>query len=120
MKEKENINKELKNKDSYLQGLYEDFKKGFLDEEQYISLRTKYKYDFNKLEERLHTIDIKLLEIQTKQNKWKDKKTLFKKYKQIKELNVEIVNNFIDQIVIGKYDEETRQRKIHIVWNFTD
>lgn len=120
MKEKENINKELKNKNLYLQGLYEDLKKGFLDEEQYIFLKTKYKYDSNKLEERLHTIDIRLLDIQIKQNKLKDKKTLFKKYKQIKELNVEIVNNFIDQIVIGKYDEETGQRKIHIVWNFTD
>lgn len=119
-KEKENISKELKSKSSYFQGLYEDLKKGFLDEEQYVSLRTKYKEDYNKLEERLQTIETSLLGIQAKQNKLKDKKTLFKKYKQIKELDVEIVNDFVDQIVIGKYDEETDQRKIHIVWNFAE
>ena len=119
-KEKENINKELKSKSSYFQGLYEDLKKGFLDEEQYVSLRTKYKDDCDKLEQRLETIENSLLGFQAKQNKLKNKKTLFKKYKQIKELNVEIVNDFVDQIVIGKYDEETEQRKIHIVWNFAD
>lgn len=119
-KEKENISKELKSKNSYFQGLYEDLKKGLLDEEQYISLRAKYKDDYKKLEERLKTIENSLLGIQEKQNKLKDKKTLFKKYKQIKELDVEIVNDFIDQVIIGKYDEATNQRKIHIVWNFAE
>lgn len=119
-KEKENISKELKSKNSYFQGLYEDLKKGLLDEEQYISLRAKYKEDYKKLEERLKTIENSLLGIQAKQNKLKDKRTLFKKYKQIKELDVEIVNDFIDQVIIGKYDETTNQRKIHIIWNFAN
>lgn len=119
-KEKENIGKELKSKNSYFQGLYEDLKKGLLDEEQYISLRAKYKEDYKKLEERLKTIENSLLGIQAKQNKLKDKRTLFKKYKQIKELDVEIVNDFIDQVIIGKYDETTNQRKIHIIWNFAN
>lgn len=118
IKEKENINKELKNKKIYFQGLYEDLKKSLLEEEQYVSLRIKYKDDYNKLEERLQIIENRLLEIQTKKNKLKDKQTLFNKYKKINELDVEIVNNFIYQIVIGKYDEEKNQRKIHIVWNF--
>lgn len=118
IKEKENISKELKNKKLYFQGLYEDLKKGFLEEEQYVFLRTKYKEDCNKLEERVQIIENRLLKIQTKQKKLKDKKNLFKKYKQIHELDVLIVNDFIDQIVIGKYVEEKNQRKIHIVWNF--
>lgn len=117
-KEKENISKELKIKNSYFQGLYEDLKKSFLNEEQYISLRTKYKDDSNKLEGRLKSIENSLLDIQAKQNRLKDRKTLFRKYKQINKLNIEIVNDFIDRIVIGKYDETTNRRKIHIVWNF--
>lgn len=117
-KEKENINKELKSKNSYFQGLYEDLKKGFLDDEQYIALRTKYKDDYVKLEERLQTIEKSLLSIQNKKSKLKDKKSLFEKYKQISELDVEIVNDFIDKIIIGKYDEKNNQRKVHIVWNF--
>ena len=39
-------------------------------------------------------------------------------YKQIDKLSVEIVNDFIDKIYIGHFDEETKERKIHIVWNF--
>lgn len=120
LKEQENIIKEFKNKSSYFQGLYEDLKKGLLDEEQYISLRIKYKDDYSKLEERSKTIENSLLCIQTKQNKMKDRKTLFKKYKQIKKLDIQIINDFIDRIIVGKYDEKTNQRKIHIVWNFSD
>ena len=119
-KEKENISKELKSKSSYFQDLYEDLKREFLTEEEYMSMRSKYQEDFAKLNERLQTIETSLLGIQAKQSKLKDKKTLFLKYKQIKELDVEIVNDFIDRIVIGEYNEETDQRKIHIVWNFAD
>ena len=48
----------------------------------------------------------------------KDKKTLFSKYKRIDELNVEIINDFIDKVIIGNYDFQKKERKIHIVWNF--
>lgn len=120
IKEKNKIIKELKSKSSYFQGLYEDLKKGLLDEEQYVSLRTKYKEDNNKLEERLQTIEKSLLSIKSKQEKLKDKKSLFKKYKHIDKLNIEIVNDFIDKITIGNYDEEKDQRNIHIIWNFAD
>lgn len=119
-KEKININKELKNKNSYFQGLYEDLKKGLLDEEQYISLKIKYKEDNDKLEERLQKIDKRLLLIQEKKSKLKDKKSLFKKYNHINELNIEIVNDFIDRIDVGKVDDETKKRNIHIVWNFVE
>lgn len=119
-KEKENISKELKSKNSYFQGLYEDFKKNLLDEDQYISLRNKYKEDYNKLEERLHTIEKSLLGFQAKQTRLKDKKTLFEKYKHINELSVEIINDFIEKIIVGKYDEKQDQRKIEIRWNFAE
>ena len=117
-KEKDNINKELKNKCTYFQCLYEDLKKGLLDEEEYISLRTKYKEDNNKLEERLQTIEKNLLSIKIKQNKLKDKNILFNKYKQIDKLNIDIINDFVDKIEIGEYDEIQNNRNIHIIWNF--
>ncbi len=117
-KEKLNIEKELKSKDSYFQSLYEDRKKGFLDDDEYMTLKTKYKEDYNKLEDRLEAIKKELIAIEVKQEKLKDKKTLFKKYKQVNKLSVEIVNDFIEKIFVGQYDEDTKQRKIHIVWNF--
>lgn len=118
-KESLNINKELQNKDSYFQSLYEDRKKGFLDDEEYIRLKNKYSDDYNKLKNRLIIIEKELNAIFNKQEILKDKKTLFKKYEQIKKLNVEIVNNFIDKIFIGSYDDKLNQREIRIVWKFS-
>ena len=63
-KEKENISKELKSKSSYFQDLYEDLKREFLTEEEYMSMRSKYQEDFAKLNERLQTIETSLLGIQ--------------------------------------------------------
>lgn len=119
-KEKNSISKEIENKNSYFQSLYEDFKKELLDESQYISLRNKYKDDYTKLEERLQIIEKKLLTLQSQKSKIKDKKTLLSKYKEINDLNVEIVNNLIDKIFIGNYDCVTNRRSIHVIWNLTE
>ena len=35
------------------------------------------------------------------------------------ELSIEIVEDFIDKILIGNYDETTNSRDIKIIWNFT-
>ncbi len=119
-KEKQTIKKELESKDSYFQSLYEDRKNGFIDDNEYLTLRTKYKNDCSNLEERLITIENKLIAIYAKQDVLKNKKTLFSKYKHIDKLNVEIINDFIEKIIIGPYDEVNNTRNINIVWNFTN
>lgn len=48
----------------------------------------------------------------------KSQKSIFKKYRHIDKLDVEIVNEFIDKILIGHYDKETNSRDIRIIWNF--
>ena len=116
-KEKEKINKELVNKKTYLQSLYEDLKKEILDEEQYFTLKEKYQDDYNLLEERIKIIDNNLLSIQKFKKKLKNN-SLFKKYIKINELKPEIVNNLIEKIIIGNYDKKKNERKIHIIWNF--
>ncbi len=119
-KEKLAIDKELKSKDTYFQSLYEDMKKGLLDEKEYMNLRKKYKEDYSRLKDRIENIQIEIKTIQIKQEKLKDKKALFKKYKHIDSLNVHIINDFIDKIFIGKLDKKINKRNIHIVWNFTN
>ena len=52
----------------------------------------------------------------------KTKKNIFKKYRHIEELSIEIAYDFIDKILrgsIGNYDEEANSRDIKIIWNFT-
>ena len=48
----------------------------------------------------------------------KSKKNIFKKYRHIDKLNVEIVGDFIDKVLIGHYNEETNSRNIKVIWNF--
>ena len=117
-KEKQSIKKELENKDSYFQSLYEDRKKGFIDDNEYLILRAKYKEDYSNLEERLEKIQKNLTAIYAKQDILKDKKTLFSKYKHIDNLDINIVNDFIEKIIIGSYDEVSNTRNITIIWNF--
>ena len=117
-KEKQSIKKELENKDSYFQGLYEDRKKDFIDDNEYLTLRTKYKQDYSNLEERLEKIQKNLTTIYAKQDVLKDKKTLFSKYKHIDTLDINVVNDFIEKIIIGSYDEVSNTRNITIIWNF--
>lgn len=117
-KEKQSIKKELENKDSYFQCLYEDRKKGFIDDNEYLTLRTKYKQDYSNLEERLEKIQKNLTAIHAKQDILKDKKTLFSKYKHIDNLDINVVNDFIEKIIIGSYDEVSNTRNITIIWNF--
>ena len=117
-KEKQSIKKELENKDSYFQGLYEDRKKGFIDDNEYLTLRNKYKQDYSNLEERLEKIQKNLTAIHAKQDILKDKKTLFSKYKHINTLDINVVNDFIEKIIIGSYDEVSNTRNITIIWNF--
>lgn len=119
-KEKQSIKKELESKDSYFQSLYEDRKNGFIDDNEYLILRTKYKEDYSNLEERLEKIQKNLTAIYAKQDVLKDKKTLFSKYKHVDKLDINVVNDFIEKIVIGAYDEVSNTRKINIVWNFTN
>ena len=118
--EKEKLNKQLESKNLYFQELYEDLKKGYLDEGQYFSLRSIYKDECGKLEERLKVIDKTLLSINAKKDKLKNKNALFAKYKHIDQLSPEIVYDFIEKIIIGKINPETEERKIHIIWNFAD
>lgn len=117
-KELNNINKELQNKNSYFQRLYEDRISGILSEKEFLVLMNKYKDDTTKLEDRIKIIKKEMNLINTKKEKLKNKKNNFKKYRYVDNLNIEIISNFIDKILVGCYDEKTNSRDIKIIWNF--
>lgn len=117
-KELLDINKELQVKKTYFQRLYEDRANGLLDTDEYIMLKTKYKDDSELLEERIVKIKEKLEMISLKKEKIRDKSSIISKYKNINSLEVDIVNDFINKIYIGKVDKETNKRNIKIEWNF--
>ena len=71
-----------------------------------------------RLEQRLKIIEKNLKSIYKEKNERKNRDLLFNKYKEINTLNSFIVDNFIDKIIIGKYDLITNSRNIKIIWNF--
>ena len=116
--ELKSINKELQSKSTYFQKLYEDRTNGILPEKEFLILLNKYKDDNSKLEERVSIIKREIASTNAKKESLKSKKNIFKKYRHIDKLNVEIVGDFIDKILIGNADEETGSREIEILWNF--
>ena len=116
--EKQNILKELNNKNSYFGKLYEDRLSGIITTEEYIALRNKYREDTDKLNNRITIIDNELDNIYLKQEQFKDKHQLLQKYRHITELTPKLVREFIDKVYIGVFDETNNTRPIRIVWNF--
>ena len=118
-KELQSINKELQVKSTYFQKLYEDRTNGILPEKEFLILMNKYKDDNEKLEERQKIVKKEISSTLATKETVKTKKNIFKKYRHIKELSIEIVEDFIYKILIGNYDETTNLRYIKIMWNFT-
>ncbi len=118
-KELQNINKELQSKSTYFQRLYEDRTNGILREKEFLILMNKYKDDNEKLEERQKIVKKEISSTLVKKEVVKSEMNIFKKYRHIKELSIAIVEDFIDKILIGSYDETTNSRDIKVIWNFT-
>ena len=118
-KELNNMNKELQSKSTYFQRLYEDRANGILDDKEYMMLKTKYSDDSKRIEDRISSIKKEIDLIDKKKQSIKNKKNIFKKYSHIDNLSVEIVNDFIDKVLIGYHNDDTDERNIEIVWNFT-
>ena len=78
----------------------------------------KYKDDTTKLEDRMKIIKKDIASTTAKKETLKTKMNIFKKYRHIDKLDIEIVGDFIDKILVGHYDEETNSRDIKIIWNF--
>lgn len=117
-KELNNINKELQSKSTYFQRLYEDRISGLLLEKEFIILMNKYKDDNNKLEERMKIVKKEIATTTAKKVTLKTRKNIFKKYKHIDKLNIEVINIFVDKVIVG-YENDDHSRDIKIVWNFT-
>jgi len=118
-KELISIDKELQTKKTYFQRLYEDRANGLLDTEEYMMLKTKYKDDSERLEDRAKKIHEEIELYNTKKKVLKGKQNIFNKYKHVEKLDVDIVSDFVDKILIGKLDKINKTRDIKIVWNFS-
>ena len=121
-KSKGELEQDLERKNQHLQTLYEDFKKGYLNQEEYFSFRERYRTSIEKIKRELQYLENELAILEQRQMEEKTDtlylEKLFTKYCSLSQLDVEVVNDFIEKIKIGKYHASTKKREIEIVWNF--
>ena len=110
----DNIERNLNEKRKIKQKFYEDWKLGIISKEDYLNFVKSNENTINILTERYKKYSDKLSE----ENNLEDKKSLFKKiekYKDIKEVNKELIDDMIDKIysygnnkveIIFKYQDE--------------
>ena len=116
-KEKEIIQEKIMEKQEYYRSLYDDKVKGIISENEFILLRDGYNREVEKLENRIQFIDESIENVHDKRKKRDKREDVLNKYKHLDKLNKIIVDEFIDRIVVGEPDKETKEREITIEWN---
>ena len=114
--ELENINKHLQLKENYFQNLYLDRVNKILSLKEFEVLLKKYEEEYEKLETEQRIIQNEITSVITKQKN--EVTNIFQEHKNFDKLTVELVETFVEKIIVGKYNELTNTRNIKIIWNF--
>lgn len=115
-KEIAQLETKISSNDNKLALLYDDRANGVITLEEFKYLKSVNIINLNNLKNNKQKLMEELDNL--KYNK-KKKVNLYKnlfKYKHIETLTRDIVDEFIDKIVIGRFNEETKDRPIHIKW----
>lgn len=110
------IETNLAKKRNYMKGLYEDRRDGILSDDDFIEFKNDYDKEIKQYQSRLNIINEELKIVNFKQKKDINVTSLIKKYKNVKELNKEILDEFIERIYIHPYNPTTDSRDIEIEW----
>lgn len=117
-KEKEDLNKKIDNNKTYYRNLFEEKVKGVISEDMFQMMSKDYFKEIENMMKRIEIIESQIEELQVDKNDKKQADDILKKYRNIKELNKVILDEFIECVYVGVYDKETRTRDIEIEWDF--
>ena len=117
IKEKSSLEKKISESKLYFKSLYTDKLKNIISDDDFLILRGEYKKDVKSYKTRLLTIEKQLEEIKERKEDTKDIEIILKKYKHIKELTRVVVDEFIEKIYVGIFNNNTNTREIRIEWN---
>ena len=119
-KEKDRASIEVNKKTNLFNLLYEDRLNGVISVEEFTILKNKNSKEVEIASERIQKIDEKIKLLNKRKEIEMQSKKLFTKYKKIKKLNRMIMNEFIQKIYVGRYDENTKSRNVKIIWNIKE
>ena len=119
-KEINSIDKIINKKSNMLNILYEDRVNGIITADEFASLKNQNDLDITEQKSRKEILMNEIADLEIKKSEKMDGKKIFEKYKEIKEINRTIINEFVSKILVGKVDPTTKKRKITIIWNFEE
>ena len=111
------MNTKINKKNDYYKSIYEDKLEGIISQDEFMMLREKFSNEIEEYKKRIEVINDELLNIKTNEEKVQTSKKVFEKYKHIDKLTKEIVDEFIEQVLIGEINPETNTRDIEIEFN---
>ena len=120
----ETLNKENKEaaalifqKQKYFKVLYEDKIKGVISEDQFIRLNADYTDEIKRLENRIDILDKEINKYILEQKKHENINYVLQKYSHVDKLDKCILDEFIENIKIGCFEKNLKNRKITVQWN---
>jgi len=104
--------------DVIIKRLYEDNVAEKLTDERFVKLSRDYEQEQKTLKISAETMRQDVKEQEQKKSNAKSFIATAKKYADLNTLDVTVLHEFIDRIEISATDTKSRERKIHIVYNF--
>jgi len=104
--------------DTIIKRLYEDNVAGKLTDERFIKLSRDYELEQNSLQTEAEIMRQDVKQREKKKNNTRNFIAATKKYTDLQALDAAILHEFVDRIEISAMDRSSKERKIHIVYNF--
>lgn len=98
--------------------LYKDRLSGLISDGQFAMISESFNNEIKESKNRLDIIEEEIKMIETDKKFKLTKEEILKRYKTVKKLTFELVNELIDGVYVGKTDPETKERVIEIHWKF--
>lgn len=102
----------------YLKSLYVDKVKGIIDEDTYIDLLNTFKGEKEKQDIYIGQIKERILQIKEEMLNIESKREIIKRYIHCDKLTYEMVEMFIERIVVNPKPKYSKQDNIEIYWKF--
>lgn len=106
---------QVKDKQTKMTRVYEDCIDNIISVEQYKVISQKLSEDIAELENRCENVQSQIKKAEDLRTQEADKKALIHKYLYVDKLTSEVVDDFIESVLIGEY-EKGKDRKITINW----
>jgi hypothetical protein len=114
----EQAEKRISELDNVFNHIYEDNISGKLTDERFIKLSLDYENEQDELKAMCEVIRKDLKAQEQKARNVKGFIAVTKKYTDLQELDAAVLREFIERIEIFEVDKASRERRIHIVYNF--